>query len=203
MGNVVFPLIRGRQYGMVAAPSIFSALSIVAVALPFTARRRAHRKPDASDYTLLIALVLSVGYSGLNMAECIVGGSGLHVTEIFALGGSMVTFQKVSLGKTLLCSSLLQKVRLTTLQYQDRPSCASSLVNYRDICENIHPLALLQSLPSHLVHMVRTLHKSGLHRLHSRDHPLCVSRLPASAVLLGHQHRGPPLQKRVPFRHPH
>lgn len=92
MGDVIFPLIRGRQYGMVVAPPIFSLLSILAVALRFTARRLAHRKPDASDYTLLVALVLSVAYSGLNMAECIIGGGGMHVTEIFARGGSMVTF---------------------------------------------------------------------------------------------------------------
>lgn len=97
MGDVTFPLIRGRQYGMVVAPPIFHFLSIVAVALRFTARRLAHRKPDASDYTLVVALILSVAYSGLNMAECIIGGGGMHVTEIFALGGSMVTFQKVSL----------------------------------------------------------------------------------------------------------
>lgn len=97
MGDVTFPLIRGRQYGMVVAPPIFSLLSIVAAALRFTARRLAHRKPDASDYTLVVALVLSVAYSGLNMAECIIGGGGMHLTEIFALGGSMVTFQKVSL----------------------------------------------------------------------------------------------------------
>lgn len=96
MGTVVFPLIRDRQYGMIIAPAIFSIFSIIAVALRFTARRLAHRKPDASDYTLLAALVLSVGYSGLNMAECLVGGGGLHVAEIFAHGGSMVTFQKVS-----------------------------------------------------------------------------------------------------------
>lgn len=103
MGTVVFPLIRDRQYGMVIAPPIFSFFSIVAVALRFTARRITHRKPDASDYTLLVALVLSVGYSGLNMAECLIGGGGLHVTEIFAHGGSMVTFQKVSLRSGQAC----------------------------------------------------------------------------------------------------
>lgn len=68
MDDVTFPLMRGRQYGMVVAPPIFSFLSIVAVALRFTARRLAQRKPDASDYTLVVALVLSVAYSGLNMA---------------------------------------------------------------------------------------------------------------------------------------
>lgn len=103
MDDVTFPLIRGRQYGMVVAPPIFSFLSIVAVALQFTSRRLAHRKPDASDYTLLVALALSVAYSGLNMAECLVGGGGMHVTEIFGLGGSMVTFQKVGLGQASLC----------------------------------------------------------------------------------------------------
>lgn len=82
---------------MVVAPPIFSFLSIVAVALRFTARRLAHRKPDGSDYTLVVALVFSVAYSGLNMAKCITGGGGMHVIEIFALGGSMVTFQKISL----------------------------------------------------------------------------------------------------------
>lgn len=97
MDDVTFLLIRGRQYAMVVAPPTFSFLSIVAVVLRLTARRLAHRKPDASDYTLVVALVLSVTYSGLNMAECIIGGGGMHVTEIFALGGSMVTFQKVSL----------------------------------------------------------------------------------------------------------
>lgn len=96
MGDVAFPLIRGRQYGMVIAPPIFSSLSIVAAALRFTARRLSRRKPDASDYTLVVALVISVAYSGLNMAECLIGGGGMHVAEIFALGGSMVTFPKVS-----------------------------------------------------------------------------------------------------------
>lgn len=96
MEDVTFPLIRGRQYGMVVAPPIFSFLSIFAVALRFTARRLAHRKADASDYTLVVAMVLSVAYSGLTIAECLVGGGELHVTEIFALGGYMVTLQKVS-----------------------------------------------------------------------------------------------------------
>lgn len=96
MGTLVFPLIRQQQYAMVVAPPIFSLLSIIAVALRFTARRLAHRRPDSSDYTLLVALFMSVAYSGLNMAECLTGGGGLHVTEIFALGGSMVAFQKVS-----------------------------------------------------------------------------------------------------------
>lgn len=97
MSDVTLPLIRGRQYGMVVAQPILSFLSIVAGALRFTARRLSHGKPDASDYTLVVALVLSVAYSGLNMAECLISGGGMHVTEIFALGGSMVTFQKVSL----------------------------------------------------------------------------------------------------------
>lgn len=96
MGTVVFPLIRQRQYVMVIAPPIFSLFSIIAVALRFTARRLAHRRPDSSDYILLLALVLSVAYSGLNMAECILGGGGLHVSEMIAAGGSMETFQKVS-----------------------------------------------------------------------------------------------------------
>lgn len=96
MWSSVFPIIRRQQYAMVIAPPIFSVFSIVAVTLRFTARRLAHRRPDASDYTLVIALVLSVAYSGLNMAECILGGGGLHVSEIYALGGSMVTFQKLS-----------------------------------------------------------------------------------------------------------
>lgn len=97
MGTVVFPLIRQQQYGMVIAPPIFSLLSIIAVALRFTARRLAHRRPDSSDYLLLVALILSVAYSGLNMAECIIGGGGLHVSEIIALGGSMENFQKASI----------------------------------------------------------------------------------------------------------
>lgn len=97
MGLVIFPLIRQQQYGMVIAPPIFSLFSIVAVALRFTARRLANRRPDSSDYILLVALILSVVYSGLNMAECIIGGGGLHVAEIVAMGGSLVTFQKVSL----------------------------------------------------------------------------------------------------------
>lgn len=97
MGVQLFPLIRSEQYGMVVAPPLFSILSIIAVALRFTARRLAHRRPDSSDYTLLVALVLTIGYSGLNVAECVVGGGGLHVKEIFAYGGSMVHFQKVSL----------------------------------------------------------------------------------------------------------
>lgn len=97
MGTVVFPMIHGRQYGMVIAPPVFSLFSIVAVALRFLARRLAQRRPDASDYTLLVALVMSVAYSGLNMAECIIGGGGFHVSELVALGGSLVNFQKVSL----------------------------------------------------------------------------------------------------------
>lgn len=97
MGTIVFRLLHARQYGMIIAPPIFSFLSVIAVALRFIARRRAHRRPDASDYTLLVALILSVAYSGLNMVECIVGGGGLHVSEIYAFGGSMVKFQKVGL----------------------------------------------------------------------------------------------------------
>lgn len=105
MGTIVFHLIHARQYGMVIAPPIFSFLSIIAVALRFTARQLAHRRLDASDYTLLIALILSVAYSGLNMAECIIGGGGLHVSEIFALGGSIVKFQKVGLGHFVYATS--------------------------------------------------------------------------------------------------
>lgn len=94
MGTIVFHLIHSRQYSMVIAPPIFSFLSIIAVALRLIARQLAHRRPDASDYTLLVALTLSVTYSGLNMAECIIGGGGLHVSEIVAFGGSVVKFQK-------------------------------------------------------------------------------------------------------------
>lgn len=102
MGTVVFHLIHARQYGMIIAPPIFSFLSIIAVALRFTARKLAHRRPDASDYTVLVALTLSVAYSVLNMAECVIGGGGLHVSEILSLGGSIVKFQKVSL-EYLVC----------------------------------------------------------------------------------------------------
>lgn len=101
MSTVTFPLIHRQQYAMVIAPPVFILISIIAVALRFTARRLAHRRPDSSDYTLLLALVLTIAYAGLNMAECIIGGGGLHVSEILAMGGSIVTFQKVS---TSICS---------------------------------------------------------------------------------------------------
>lgn len=96
---MLFPLLRLQQYAMVLVPAAFSLLSVVAVALRFTARRIANRRPDSSDYTLLSALVLSVAYSGLNMAECLIGGGGLHVTEIIAMGGSLEAFQKASIPK--------------------------------------------------------------------------------------------------------
>lgn len=121
MGTLVFRLLHARQYGMVIAPPIFSSLSIIAVALRFTARRLAYRKPDASDYTLLVALTLSVAYSGLNIVECIIGGGGLHVSEILAFGGSMVKFQKVGLEHLIYPDSTLQ-----THQIDNHTRCRSA-----------------------------------------------------------------------------
>ncbi|CAN8105627.1 unnamed protein product [Discula destructiva] len=115
MSSGTFPLIRREQYSMVIAPPLFSLLSIIAVILRFTARRLAHRRPDSSDYTLLIALILSVAYSGLNMAECIIGGGGLHVSEIYALGGSMETFQKIGLAVQVLWSTTVTSVKISIL----------------------------------------------------------------------------------------
>lgn len=190
MAAITFPLIRSQQYGMVVAPPIFAIFSMGAVVLRFTARRRAQRRPDSSDYTLLVALVLSIAYSGLNMAECLVGGGGLHVSEIFALGGSMVPFQKVSFNswRASLCSSTLISAKVLTHRCADWLSCASPMVNYCDFREDIHPFALLQDLYPHMVHMVRTLHRLAVHQLHDRDYPRRLSCLSAVAILLGHIH---------------
>ncbi|KAI1335083.1 hypothetical protein F5Y15DRAFT_399511 [Xylariaceae sp. FL0016] len=101
---MTIPIETTGQVELVVVPAVFSFISVVAVCLRILARRLANRALDWSDYTIVLACIFSVAFSGIIMAEGIVGGGGLHVEEIAQRFGvnTVQSFLKISVAVQIM-----------------------------------------------------------------------------------------------------
>ncbi|KAH9886116.1 hypothetical protein F4778DRAFT_759065 [Xylariomycetidae sp. FL2044] len=114
---VIIPLEKQGQAELIIVPAVFSLVSVVAVGLRIVARRIANRALDLSDYTIIVACIFSVAFSGIIMAEGIVGGGGWHVEELaqrFGLG-TVERFLKISVAVQIMWTMSLSLCKCSIL----------------------------------------------------------------------------------------
>ncbi|KAH8653523.1 hypothetical protein BX600DRAFT_501111 [Xylariales sp. PMI_506] len=79
---IILPIEKPRQLALIVVPAVFNVIAVLAVVLRIIARRMANRKLDSSDYTVAVACGFSVVFSGIIIAQAIVGGSGWHLDDL-------------------------------------------------------------------------------------------------------------------------
>ncbi|KAK6074258.1 integral membrane protein [Seiridium cupressi] len=86
----------GMQRALIVIPILFGLLAITAVRLRVLARHIVHRRLDASDYTMIAALVVNVSFCGIVAAEPFTG-RGIHLHDLAARFGTapVITYTKV------------------------------------------------------------------------------------------------------------
>lgn len=112
------PITTSGQTSLIAVPVVFNLLAVVAVALRLLARRVSNRSLDASDYTIIAALIVTMAFSAVIAAEPF-SGAGLHMLEVQTVYGAapIITYLKVRhLEKASGPTSI--NVRLLTLPWQ-------------------------------------------------------------------------------------
>lgn len=67
--TIMVPLIRDSQIALVAVAIVFGTIATAAVCLRLLAARMSSRRLDASDYSILVAWLLTMGL----MVTCILG----------------------------------------------------------------------------------------------------------------------------------
>ncbi|KAM0512566.1 hypothetical protein ACHAPE_008743 [Trichoderma viride] len=106
-----FSIEREPQRAIIAGAVVFSLLPLVAVTGRIYARLRFNNaRLDLSDWLIILACIVAVGYQGLAVACAVVGGMGFHTTEILEMAGedsiilllqlvtAVVVFWSLSLG---------------------------------------------------------------------------------------------------------
>lgn len=90
------PITTAHQANLIIIPVIFNTLAAVAVCLRLLARRVSNRNLEASDYIILVALVVTTALSALIAAEPFTG-AGMHMPEVVAKYGlaAITTYSKV------------------------------------------------------------------------------------------------------------
>ncbi|KAK9311147.1 hypothetical protein V1524DRAFT_457636 [Lipomyces starkeyi] len=73
---------NGTQRAVLGVSAFFATLAISSVALRFWARKVKQNPVKVDDWCILVALILALGLVSCDMTGVIVGGVGLHVTDI-------------------------------------------------------------------------------------------------------------------------
>ncbi|KAM0817879.1 putative Integral membrane protein [Seiridium cardinale] len=97
------PIETGMQRALIVIPILFGLLAITAVGLRVLARHIAHRRLDASDYTMIAALAVNVSFCGMIAAEPFTG-CGIHLHDLAARFGTapVITYTKMTIANQIL-----------------------------------------------------------------------------------------------------
>ncbi|KAL3488316.1 hypothetical protein BJX62DRAFT_212121 [Aspergillus germanicus] len=119
---VVFHIENRTQWSLLSVCVIFLVLPIVAVTLRLYGRRLKGIRLDMSDYMILCALLLSVGFCCMEIACIFKGGLGMHTDDILRdYGpGPFFLFYRTLLTGLILWALAISFVKLSLLTFYCR-----------------------------------------------------------------------------------